>query len=520
MRPTTGPSYLQTLAEALTRYPDREAFVADGERLTYSQSADLISRFAHVLAAKGLRDSASMVALSPNAPRTYLAQVAAGMVRARWSGLHPLGSVEDHVALCDDAQATVLLVHPKYAETGAEIAERASSVQTVLTLGPCEVGEDLNALAEAAPSRPLRAPRAPSEDIVWMPYTGGTTGRSKGVLHDHSSMMAGMLALADAWSLPDRPRYLACAPITHASGLPVAPTLARGGTVVLLPAFDPEAWLDAIEREQINYAFVVPTILYALLDRGGLGKRDLASLETVVYGSSPMSPSRLAEAIEAFGPVLLQGYGQTETLGLGTVLRKDEHDPVGRPDLLSSCGRAVTGAQVELLDDGGEAVADGDVGEMCLRAPFMMAGYWNRPEATTEALRGGWLRTGDIARRDEGGFLHIVDRKHDLIISGAFNIYPSEVEHVLSDQPGVSAAAVIGVPDAKWGEAVTAFVVARPDATLDPEALRLAVRTRKGSHQAPKNVHVVERLPTTAVGKIDKRALRARFWNDQARSVS
>lgn len=520
MRPTTGPSYLQTVADALTRYPDREAFVAGDERLTYAKSADLISRFAHVLAAKGLRDGSSMVALSPNAPRIYLAQVACGMVRARWSGLHPLGSIEDHVALCDDAEATVLLVHPKYAETGAAIAAQASSVQTVLTLGPCDLGEDLDALAEAAPSRPLRAPRASPDEIVWMPYTGGTTGRSKGVLHDHVSMMAGMLALADAWALPDRPRYLACAPITHASGLPVAPTLARGGTVVLLPGFDPDAWLDAIEREHINYAFVVPTILYAMLDRGGLGDRDLSSLETIIYGSSPMSPSRLAEAIEAFGPVLLQGYGQTETLGLGTVLRRDEHDPVGRPELMSSCGRAVTGAQVELLDEAGGEVADGDIGEMCLRAPFTMAGYWKRPEATAEVLNGGWLRTGDLARRDDEGFFHIVDRKRDLIISGAFNVYPSEVEGVLSGLPGVSAAAVIGVPDPKWGEAVTAFVVPRPDATLDPEVLRQAVRTRKGAHQAPKVVHIVPELPTTAVGKIDKRALRAQFWTDEARAVS
>ncbi|WP_354697771.1 Long-chain-fatty-acid--CoA ligase [Paraconexibacter sp. AEG42_29] len=516
----TVPSYMRVIADALSRYPDREAFVGAGRRLTYAQSADLVSRFQQVLHAKGLRAGQTMVVLSPNAPETYLAQVAAGLSGCRYSGLHPLGSVDDHVVLCDDADAAVLVVHPAYAETGAAIAARASTLATVLTLGPADVGEDLLALAEHVTARPLRAPAARPGDAVWLPYTGGTTGRSKGVVHTHAAMIAAMHGIGTAWELPARPRYLASAPITHASVLPIAPTLVRGGTVVLLPKFTPDEWLATVVRERIDYAFVVPTMLYALLDHAATASTDLSSLETVTYGASPMSEARLREALEVFGPVLMQGYGQTETLGLGTTLRKDEHNPDRRPDLLTSCGRPVPGAQVELVDAAGDPVPDGEVGEFRLQADFTMTGYWNQPQLTADTLRDGWLHTGDLAVRDESGFLHIVDRKKDLIISGAFNIYPSEIEQVLAADPEVSAAAVIGVPDEKWGEAVTAFVVARPSCALDPERLRLLVRDRKGAHQTPKTVHVVDALPTTPVGKIDKKALRARFWTAGARAVN
>jgi len=518
---STCPSYLRIVVEALTRYPDRDALIAGDRRMTYAQSADLVSRFQQVFADKGLRRGTTMVALSPNAPEVYLAQVAAGLNGARYTGLHALGSVEDHVALCDDADATLLLVHPSYAATAAAIAERASSLHTVLALGPADIGEDLLALAELKTGASLRAPLASPQDAVWMPYTGGTTGRPKGVVHTHRSMIQGLLGISTAWELPGTPRYLACAPITHASVLPVLPTLARGGTVVLMSKFDPAVWRDTIVRERINYAFMVPTMLYALLDFANGHRLDgLKSLETIVYGSAPMSTPRLVEALEVFGPVLAQGYGQTETLGLGTVLRKDEHDPINRPELLSSCGRPIPGTEIALLDDTGQPVDDEAIGELCMQAGFVMDQYWKQPDLTDETLRDGWLHTGDLAVRDDHGHLHLVDRQKDLIISGAFNIYPREIEEVIAAQPDVSAVAVIGVPNEKWGEAVTAFVVPRPGATVDTEQLRLTVRERKGSHQTPKHIHLVDNLPTTSVGKIDKKALRATYWDTLGRAIN
>jgi fatty-acyl-CoA synthase len=517
---SAGPSYPRVITEALSRFGSREAFIDGGQRLTYARCAEIVSQFQQVLHEEGIGVGTTVVALSPNVPEVFLAQVAAWLNGARYSGLHPMGSVEDHIALCDDAAAGVLLAHPDYAETAIAVAERCPAVRSVLFLGDSDAGQNLLNRASARTPRRLRPLAARPSDTVWMVYTGGTTGRSKAVLHGHRSMVQGMLGITSAWALPATPRYLACGPITHASVLPVVPTLARGGTVVLNRGFDPEHWLDTITREHVNYSFLVPTMLYTLLDRCDPRRHDLSSLQSVVYGSAPASAARLAEALDALGPILTQGYGQSETLGLATVLRADEHDAAGRPELLSSCGRAVPGAEIALLDDDCNEVAEGDVGELCLRAGFVMDGYWNRPALTEEALRGGWLHTGDMASRRDDGFLYIVDRKKDMIISGAFNIYPRDIEDVLAADPAVSAAAVIGVPDPKWGEAVTAFVVARPGTYIDAERLRSAVRAGKGAHHVPKQIHQVAALPVTNLGKVDKKALRSPFWQGRDRAIN
>ena len=301
--------------------------------------------------------------------------------------------------------------------------------------------------------------------------------------------------------------------------LPIVPTLARGGTVVLQRSFDPQEWLATVAAERINWTFLVPTMLYALLDKTRPETVDLSSLETIMYGSSPMSAARLAEAHEVIGPVFLQAYGQTECVSFATTLRKDEHEPLANPRLLNSCGRAVLGMRVEVLSDNDQPVGPGEVGEICVRGPGVMRGYHKLPEQTAEALRGGWLHTGDLALRDEGGFVYIVDRKKDMIVTGGFNVYSREIEDVIAQAPGVSAVAVIGVPDEKWGEAVKAVVVARPGETVDPQALIELVKSRKGAHQAPKSVDVIERLPLTSVGKIDKKVLRERYWAGLARRV-
>lgn len=515
----TGPTYPEVLLEALTRFPDREAFVEGDRRISYAESADLISRMQQVLHPLGVRDGAIVMTLSPNVPEIFFAHAAAAFNNASFSGLHPMGSVEDHASLCDDTGASVLVAHPSYAEAAAAIAERSASITTVLTLGPADIGRDLLAAINDVDARPLRATPAPASNTVWLPYTGGTTGRPKGVQHTHRSLVQGTLSITASWGLPERPRYLACAPITHASQLPILPTLTRGGTVILNRGFDAERWLDTVEREQVNFAFMVPTMLYGLLDTRSDIRDRIGSLQTVTYGSSPMSPARIEEALDTFGSILVQGFGQTESLGLATILDKQDHDPRRWPQRLGTCGRAAAGARVEVLDDDGRPLPDGEVGELCIRGGFVMDGYWKRPTETAEALRGGWLHTGDLATRDADGFIRIVDRKRDMIISGAFNIFPREIEEVLAVEPSVSAAAVIGVPDDKWGEAVTAFVVARPGRTVDVEALQALVRRRKGRHQVPKQIIVTDALPLTSVGKIDKKQLRSQFWSNTDRAV-
>jgi fatty-acyl-CoA synthase len=261
-------------------------------------------------------------------------------------------------------------------------------------------------------------------------------------------------------------------------------------------------------------------MLYALLDGPNPRGFDLSSLQTIMYGSSPMSATRLAEAHELIGPVFLQAYGQTECVSFATMLRKDEHDPLRNPSLLNSCGRAVLGMRVEILNEDDDLVPPGEVGEICVRGPGVMLGYHKMPEQTAEALRGDWLHTGDLACRDGNGFFYIIDRKKDMIVSGGFNVYSREIEEVIAQAPAVSAVAVIGVPDEKWGEAVKAVVVARPGESIDPQSLMDLVRSKKGPHQTPKSVDVVERLPLTSVGKIDKKALREPYWAGRSRRVN
>ena len=514
--PQTGISYSALIVEALTRHRDRTAFIQGDGRVSYAEAADTTSRIRRVLEEKGSAKGSCVGALSGNSPEVWMVQAAICLSGAMYTGLHPLGSVDDHVQLCEDAEIDILIVHPKFAEIGAQIAARAANVKHLLTLGPAEVGEDLLALCRNVLPEPLIRGDAEEEDIAWLQYTGGTTGRPKAAMISHRAMVQQVFSLSASWRLPLDPRTLIATPITHAGVLPILPTLLRGGTVVLQAGFNAEQWLAAVAAHRINYVFTIPTVLYALLDHGGLDRFDLSSLETVVYGASPMSPSRIDEAQQAFGPTLLQGYGQTECVGMATSLMPSEHDSENR----TSCGRAVAGALVEVLDEDGQPVPDGTVGELCVRSRAVMSGYWKRPDETAEVLCDGWLRTGDMAFRSDTGFFHIVDRKKDMVISGGFNVYPREIEDVLADDPSVSMVAVIGIPDPKWGEAVKAFVVPRPGATPDTAALIASVKQRKGPHHAPKSIEVVDELPLTKVGKVDKKVLRAIYWADLERAVN
>ncbi len=514
--PQSGISYSALIVDALTRHHDRTAFIQGDCRVSYAEAADKTSRIRGVLEGMGSTKGSCVGALSPNSPDVWMVHAAICLTGAMYTGLHPLGSVDDHVELCQDAEVDILIVHPKFAALGAQIVARATNVKHLLTLGPADVGEDLLALCSQVEPETLSRDNAEEEDIAWLQYTGGTTGRPKAAMISHRAMVQQVFSLTASWRLPLDPRTLIATPITHAGVLPILPTLLRGGTVVLQAGFNAEEWLAAVQAHRINYVFTIPTVLYALLDHGGLDRFDLSSLETVVYGASPMSPSRIDEAQQAFGPTLLQGYGQTECVGTATSLLPSEHDPENR----TSCGRAVAGALVAVLDEDGQPVPDGTVGELCLRSRAVMSGYWKRPAETAEVLRNGWLRTGDMAFRSDAGFFHIVDRKKDMVISGGFNVYPREIEDVLADDPSVSMVAVIGVPDPKWGEAVKAFVVPRPGATPDTAALMASVKQRKGPHHAPKSIEVVDQLPLTKVGKVDKKVLRATYWAGLERAVN
>jgi fatty-acyl-CoA synthase len=280
--------------------------------------------------------------------------------------------------------------------------------------------------------------------------------------------------------------------------------------MVVLPGFEPTAVLEAIQKYRITCVLLVPTMIYALLDHPRLKEYDLSSLEIIYYGASSISPSRLKEGIEKLGPIFFQFYGQAEAPMSVTTMRRAEHDP---NDLrrLASCGRPVPWVRVALLDDDCNPVSDGEPGEICVQGPLLMSGYLNKPDQTADAFKAGWLQTGDVAVRDPDGFLRIVDRKKDMIVTGGFNVFPREVEDVLSSHPAVAAAAVIGVPHEKWGEAVKALVVLRQGAEASEAELIALVRDRKGVVQAPKSIDFVDQIPVSGLGKPDKKAIRARY---------
>ncbi|MGY3237604.1 fatty-acyl-CoA synthase [Bradyrhizobium sp. USDA 4448] len=401
--------------------------------------------------------------------------------------------------------------------TGArELAAKATLLEAVFTTGPADYGVDLLAATESAGHAGARC-LAGLDDLSTLNYTGGTTGKSKGALRYHRENAGAAGAILADFEIPDAPRYLTVAPISHVAGTKVPPTLMRGGSVHMLGGFDPEAVLATIARERINFTLFVPTMIYVLLDHPALGKTDLSSLDLVLYGASAMSPSRLVEGIERIGPVFSQLYGQTECYPV-SVLRKRDHD-AKTPELFLSCGFPIAACEVRILDDDDQEVKAGDPGEICVRAPHAMAKYWKRPEITAETLKNGWVHTGDIARQDERGYMFILDRKKDMIVTGGFNIFPREVEDVLSQHADVVMVAVVGIPDEKWGEAVTAIVVPREGTKPDPDELINMVRTRKGSAHAPKQIQFVKQLPMTGVCKIDKKVLRAGFWSGRGRMV-
>jgi fatty-acyl-CoA synthase/long-chain acyl-CoA synthetase len=335
-------------------------------------------------------------------------------------------------------------------------------------------------------------------------YTGGTTGRPKGIVHDAGALGTNLLAHVLSGQIRDGEKMLLCTPLPHSAGFFLQAGLLQGATVHLATRFDPAEFLRQVEEHAISWTFMVPTMIYRLLDALGDLERDTRSLETIVYGAAPIARARIEEALRRFGPVFLQLFGQSECPNFATTLAKEDHHD---PSLLASCGQPCPGVEVRIGDEAGNELATGEVGEVLLCAPYTLREYHLAPELTDQAFFDDWLRTGDVGYQNETGHLFLVDRKKDMIITGGMNVYSSEVELVLHEHPMVRTAAVVGVPDSDWGEAVHAFLVATEGLRAD-ELLQFC-RSRLAKYKVPKALTQIEELPTTAYGKIDKKALRA-----------
>ncbi|PAJ81790.1 class I adenylate-forming enzyme family protein [Burkholderia ubonensis] len=361
------------------------------------------------------------------------------------------------------------------------------------------------------------------DDVVTLSATGGTTGAPKGVMNTHRSFQTyfAQFMMACAYGA-ERPVNLAAAPMTHTAGMMSLPCTARGGTVVVLPKPDPALLLGAIAKHRVTEFFLPPTVIYRLLDIPGIEKLDYSSLKYFLYGAAPMSVEKLKRAIEVFGPVMTGGYGQTEAPASIANMTPAEHFVDGKlasDERLSSVGRPNPLVRVEILNDRGEVLPQGETGEICVRGDLVMKGYYNAPDKTADTIVDGWLHTGDIGHLDADGYLHITDRKKDMIISGGFNVYPSEIEQVIWAHPAVQDCAVIGVPDDKWGEAVKAVVELNAGQSVSAEELVALCKEKLGSVKAPKSVDFVAALPRSTVGKVLKKDLREQYWQGRQRRI-
>ena len=505
----TGPADL--ILHALSHDLDRHVveFVDGAAPVTARSFRSAVAGYAGAFNALGLPPGARVGLLAKNRVEVLYIQAAIAFTDLCLVAMHPLAAIDDLAYVTTDAGLSALVFDPGPFGTIAQMLRERSDALRLLPLGPGP-GDDLIAAATRHSDAPLIAPVADPDTIVRLTYSGGTTGKPKAIMGSLRYTMTMLQVMLIEWEWPAQLRQLICSPLSHAGGSALMPVLLRGGTIVVMPGFEPGAVLEAIERYRITATLLVPAMIYALLDHPDRQQRDTSSLELIYYGASAISAPRLAEAIKAFGPVFFQFYGQAEAPMSIALLRRADHDPA-IPGRLSACGRPTPWNHVALLDDRMTPVPDGEPGEICVRGPMVMAGYLGKSEETAAAFEQGWLHTGDVAVRDPHGFLRIVDRKKDMIVTGGFNVYPREIEDVIASDASIADVAVIGVPHAKWGEAVTAIVVARAGASIDANALIGLVRDRKGALHAPKTVHVVETIPRTGLGKPDKKALRLRY---------
>jgi fatty-acyl-CoA synthase len=514
---TQGGTVADLIITAIARYPDNAAFANDEATVSYRQLGEHISRAAQHFDSLGLQPGDTVAQLGVNRFEVFVIVAAAYLRGLRSVTLHALGSEADHAFILNDCGAQIVVVDEFHRARGEALRPHCSSVQAWLSLGfiPGFV-----ALAPALAAYPPQALQAlgDAETVVRVAYTGGTTGRPKGVMLSNRALASNAVIDLSAKDWPDVVRYLCVAPISHGGGSLVLPTLMRGGCITLLRGFSAAALVETINQRGCNVTWLVPTMLYALLDSGLAPTVDWSKFHTLIYSAAPASPVRLQQALALMGPVLLQSYGQTEAPNSLLILNRQDHVGLGLAQL-AAAGRPSPLMRLSLQDDSGNPVADGEPGEICVRGPLLMSGYLNREAETAAALAGGWLHTGDIAYKGQDGLYYIVDRKKDVIISGGFNVYPKEIEDAICSHPAVANAAVIGVPDEKWGELVMAYVQLKPGGVASEADIAARVREAKGAVAAPKRVEFIAALPLTALGKMDKKALRARHWTAGVRAV-
>ena len=505
------------------RYPDRDVVHDLARGWTYREVQTLTRRIATALIAVGLRQDSTVATYTPNSALGFAAQYGVLRAGAVWLPINVRNGVDENIAVLDRMEVEFLFFASQYEADMAKIRAQLPKLRRLVCLDAESIhGPSLTQWLEGHGIDGVFFEKGPL-DTVSMMTTSGTTGAPKGVVLTNLSWEAMIASYHIAMPYDAPPMQIVAAPLTHAAGCLTASLLAFGGTSVLLPKPEPLAILEAIDRFKATTLFMPPTLIYMLLSHPKVRDFDYAHLKYFVYGAAPMAVQKLREATEIFGPVMCQTYGQSEALMSVTFMSAAEHmEALADPALekrLWSAGRSGPLAVVGIMDDHGTLLPPGERGEIVCRGNILMAGYHKNPAATAEVGAYGWHHTGDIGVLDADGYLYIVDRKKDLIITGGFNVYPGEVEQVIWTHPSVQDCAVVGIPDDKWGEAVTAVVELKPGAAFDPDEIIALCKEKLGSVKAPKSVVVIDSLPRSAVGKVLKREIRDRFWQGRQRAI-
>ena len=505
---------IASLIRRSARRHGRRTAVLDGDRsLSFREVDERSDRLAHALTGLSPVAGSRVALVMPNRlehVEVDFAVIKAGKVKVPVNTrLRP----DERRHLIEDSGADVLVFDGTEEDWAADLADELPHLRLV-RVGSGTLGlddDDLRAQAGPGPAAVARRPEDPSLIL----YTSGTTGRPKGATWSNAGRLAATIAMLTDEIDPRPGDAMAhVGSMAHGSGSKVLAHFVRGSRTVPVARFDPERFLDLVAEHRATHTFLVPTMVAMLVDAAA-GGRDPGTLRQITYGGAPTTPAALDRALAVLGDRLVQVYGSCEAPHPVLVLDADDHrDEAAR----RSSGRETTTVETRLVLDGRD-VADGEAGELWVRGPAVMLGYWGRPDADAEVFVDGWYRTGDVAVRDDRGYLTIVDRLRDLVISGGYNVYPAEVEAALADHPDLAEVCVIGIPDDRWGEAVTAVVVPRPGATVTPDDVRRHCEGRLAGYKKPRVVEVVDELPKGSTGKVLKRELRDRRWTGSGRRV-
>jgi len=503
-------------------FPNKEAIVFQEVRLTYKSLYERTNRIANALIRLGIRKGDRVAVLMQNCHQyaeLYFAIPKCGAI------IVPLNyrlSVDELAWILKNAEPDIVIAGEPFYDVWRSLGSKAAQINQIIGVGRVDRGMiNYDEMLQESSMEPQ--PNVHDDDVVVIYYTSGTTGKPKGAMLTHRNLIANSYTNCLAYRERFGDSYIIISPMFHA--VSPAHLFARtfiGNTCIILGKWDVELYLETVQREKVTHIFLVPAMVIFLLDYPYVNNYDLSSLRLLHYGGAPLDVDRIKQAKEVFGCDMIQGFGMTEVgTSAVTLLNQEDHtlDSLEKERRLASVGRDTFDAEVAVLDDNGHEVPPEQVGEICVRGQHVMKGYWRNPEETKKALRNGWFHTGDLGKTDSGGYVYVVDRKHDMIISGAENIYSAEVESQIISHPAVAEVAVIGVPDPKWGEAVKAVVVIREGKKVTEEEIIQYCKKHLASYKKPKSVDFIDALPKNAMGKILKKDLKAAYWKGYKKGV-